>query len=151
MTIRTYLSCGYTKTRKYHNTNNYSSIGAVTVYFGFWRWDEIIAEAMDAIRCLSVCILNINRSGLNRSVPCKELRRSTCYIMVTNRYSNDQTATKSLPGPTAREHRELIGVKTMSLLVRTAASTVFLECCQHFRIFFGFRFFVFSVFTLNMV
>ena len=26
-----------------------------------------------------------------------------------------QTATKSLPGPTTREHRELIGVKTMSL------------------------------------
>ena len=35
-----------------------------------------------------------------------------------------QTATKSLPGPTTREHRELIGVKTMSFWVRTAASTV---------------------------
>ena len=41
-------------------------------------------------------------------------------------------ATKSLPGPTNREHRELIGVKTISL--GTSYSLYCLECCQYFRI-----------------
>ena len=38
-----------------------------------------------------------------------------------------QIATKSLPGPTNREHRKLVGVKTMSL--RTNYSFYCLMCC----------------------
>ena len=41
-------------------------------------------------------------------------------------------ATKPMPGPTNREHRELISVKTMSL--GTNYSFYCLECCQHIRI-----------------
>ena len=48
----------------------------------------------------------------------KEVRRSTVYIAVTASYSNQhgfKITTKPLPGPTNREHHELISVKIMSL------------------------------------
>ena len=44
-----------------------------------------------------------------------------------------QIATKPLPGPTTREHRKLIGVKTMSLGTNYSFFS-YLECCQYFRI-----------------
>ena len=52
------------------------------------------------------------------------IRRSTGHIMVTARYSNQRgsKSPKPLPGPTNREHRRRIGVKTMSL--ETTATTV---------------------------
>ena len=43
-----------------------------------------------------------------------------------------QIAIKPLPAPTNREHRKLIGVKTMSL--DTKYSFCCRECCQYFRI-----------------
>ena len=43
-----------------------------------------------------------------------------------------RVATKSVPGPTNREHRKLIGVKTMSL--GKNYSFYCLECRQYFRI-----------------
>ena len=44
-----------------------------------------------------------------------------------------QIATKPLPGPTNREHRKLIGVKTMSLGTKYSFYCHSLECCQYFR------------------
>ena len=47
-----------------------------------------------------------------------------------------QIATKPLPGSTNREHRKLIGVKTMSVSMGTNYMYGFycLKCCQYFRI-----------------
>ena len=85
--------------------------------------------------CVCVCLLRVNRSGL-RHAQCvlytvadpgrghKEVRKSTGHMMLTTRYSNQlQIATKSLPGPATRDHREVIRVKTMSW-VRTKVSTI---------------------------
>ena len=63
----------------------------------------------------------------------KEVQKSTGHIMVTARYSNQQ-GSKSLQilvGPTTREHRKLMGVKTISL--GTNYSSHCLTCCQYFK------------------
>ena len=68
----------------------------------------------------------------------KEARRSTGHIISYNpllKPTGIQIATKSLPGPTTREHRKIIDRKTMSL--GTNYSFYSLECCRYFRILFA--------------
>ena len=45
-----------------------------------------------------------------------------------------QIAKKSLLGLTNREHRKLIGVKTMSLGMKYSFYCLLIECCQYFMI-----------------
>ena len=73
----------------------------------------------------------IDLSNANHARGHKEVRRSTGHIMVTTRHSN-QKGSESRQNLSSREHRKLIGVKTVSF--RTNYSFNCLEYCHYFRI-----------------
>ena len=83
----------------------------------------------------------VKRQVSHKFIKCQSRSLSQRGTKVNGSYYGDspllrlagiQIATKSLPGPTTREHRELIGGKTMSL--STNYSFYCLECYEYFRI-----------------
>ena len=93
---------------------------------------RVSPEFIGSHNCVPMVFTTESHRSIANPAREKEIRRSTGDENPQLKPTGIQIATKRLPGPTNREHRELMGVNTMSL--GTSYNLYCLGCCYYLRI-----------------